>query len=62
MWDGMVVVIVDMHAGQNQGGLVGRMSGDAGALPECAVMTLITPPSRCAALGMVEPELVVFHG
>ena len=29
------------HAGQSQG--VGRMSGDAGAFPECVGNTLITP-------------------
>ena len=32
---------------------VGRMSGDAGALPECDVIHQITPPSSCAALGRV---------
>ena len=29
------------HAGQSQ--VVGRMSGDAGAFPECVGNTLITP-------------------
>ena len=33
-------VAAGKHAGQNQG--VGRMSGDAGAFPECEVNTLIT--------------------
>ena len=35
---------------------------DAQALAECKVKTLITPSSRCAALGMVEPELVGLPG
>ena len=37
------------------------MSGDAGARPECEVIYWwhpITPLSRCAALGRVEPELI----
>ena len=34
-------VVVGKHVGQSQG--VGRMSGDAGAFPECEVNTLITP-------------------
>ena len=41
------------------------MSGDAGAFPECVGNTLITPdrpPSRCAVLGRVEPELVGLPG
>ena len=40
---------------------VGRMSGDAGAFPDCEVIHgshPITPPSRCTALGRIEPELV----
>ena len=39
---------------------VGRMSADTGALPECDMNTLMTPvspPSGCAAVGKVEPEL-----
>ena len=43
-------------------GGIGRMSGDARALPECKVKTLITPPSRYTALAMVEPELVGLPG
>ena len=31
-------------------------------LPECEVKTLITPPSRCTALGRVEPKLVSLPG
>ena len=34
-------MVVGRHAGQCQG--VGRISGDAGAFPECEVNTLITP-------------------
>ena len=34
-------VVVDNHAGKKHG--VGRMSGDAGAFPECVVNTLIMP-------------------
>ena len=37
------------------------MSGDAGALPECEVKKMMTP-SRCAALGIVVPELVGLFG
>ena len=46
-------VVIGKHAGQSHG--VGRMSGDAGAFPECKVNTLITPDrtTRCAALGRV---------
>ena len=33
-------VVVDEHLGQSQ--VVGRMSGDAGAFPECEVNTLFT--------------------
>ena len=47
-------------------GGAGRMSGEAGALRECEVNTLMTPvappPSRCAALGWVESELVGLPG
>ena len=47
-------------------GWVGRMSGDAGELTECEVKTLMTtghtPPSRCAALDRVEPNLVSVPG
>ena len=38
------------------------MSGDAVALFECKVTTLITPPSICTALGRVEPEMVGLPG
>ena len=44
---------------------LGCMLGDVRALPECEVNSLvspITPPSRCAALGKVEPELVAVAG
>ena len=34
-------VVFGKHAGQSQ--VVGHMSGDAGAFPECAGNTLITP-------------------
>ena len=34
------------------------MLGDAGALSECEVNMPITPLSICAALDMVEPEIV----
>ena len=45
--------VVDcMHAGQSR---ESRVRGDA-------VMTLITPLSRCTAQGRVEPELVGFPG
>ena len=50
-------VVDGRHAGQGRG--VGRMPGDAVALPECEVQT---PPSWCAALGTVEPELVGLPG
>ena len=56
-------LVLGKHAGQSQ--VVGRMSGDAGAFPECVGHTLITPdvpPSRCAVLGRVEPELVGLPG
>ena len=33
---------------------VGFMVGDAGALTECEVKILITPPSKCKALGSGE--------
>ena len=44
---------------------VGRMSEDAGVLPECEVIHCRhpnSPPSRFAALGMVEPELFGLTG
>ena len=41
---------------------VGRMLADDGAHLEYEVKTGITPPSRCAALGRVEPELVGLPG
>ena len=47
-------VVDGMHAGQSQG--VSRMLEDAGAPPEFEVRTLITSPSRCAALVWVESE------
>ena len=34
-------LVLGRHAGQSQ--VVGRMSGDAGAFPECVENTLITP-------------------
>ena len=34
-------MVFDKHAGQSP--VVGRMSGDAGAFPECVGNTLITP-------------------
>ena len=34
-------VVLGKHAGQSQ--VVGRMSGDAGAFPECVGNSLITP-------------------
>ena len=43
------------------GGVV-HMSGDARELPECEVISLITPPSMCTALGRVEPEFVDLPG
>ena len=52
-----------MHAGQIQG--IGRMSGDAGALPEGEVIHRsipISPPSRCAALGRFESALFGLPG
>ena len=36
-----VELVLGKHAGQSQ--VVGRMSGDAGAFPECVGNTLITP-------------------
>ena len=42
--------------------VVGYMSGDAGAHPECEVVQPMTPLSWCTALGMVEPELVGLLG
>ena len=47
-------LVLGMHAGQSQ--VVGRMSGDAGAFPECVVNTLITPARttiqvRCSGYG-----------
>ena len=38
------------------------MSKDSRALPECEVILPITPPSWCAALGIVEPDLVGLQG
>ena len=38
------------------------MPGDAGTLSEFEVKTLMTPPSSCAAMGRVEPELVGLPG
>ena len=35
-------MVADRHAEQSQEG-VGRMSGDAGALPECKIWTMMTP-------------------
>ena len=56
-------LVLGMHAGQSQ--VVGRMSGDVRSFQECVRNTLITPfapPSRCAVLGRVEPELVGLPG
>ena len=36
-----IEVVDGMHAGQSR--RVGRMSGDAGAFPECELNTLMTP-------------------
>ena len=58
-----IEVVDGMHAGQSS--WVSRMSADAGPLPEFDVIhrwLTITPPSRCAALGMVELELVGLLG
>ena len=38
---GGMKLVLGKHAGQSQ--VVGRMSGDAGAFPECVGNTLITP-------------------
>ena len=41
-WLGVgIELVLCKHAGQSQ--VVGRMSGDAGAFPECMENTLITP-------------------
>ena len=56
-------LVLGWHAGQSQ--VVGRMSGDAGAFPECVGIHRlhpIVPPSRCAVLGRVEPALVGLPG
>ena len=63
----MCVVVMAMVGGMGAGMelVVGRMSGDAGAFPDCVGNTLITPDrivSRCAVLGKVEPELVGLSG
>ena len=49
-------LVLGKHAGQSQ--VVGRMSGDAGAFPECVGNTLITPDRttilvRCSGKGRV---------
>ena len=47
-------MVVDSHGYGGLGGIevvIGCMSGDAGAHPEYEVKTLMTSPSRCAALG-----------
>ena len=60
-WMGVgMELVLGKHAGQSQ--VVGRMSGDAGAFPECVGLHPIVPPSRCAILGRVEPELVGLPG
>ena len=56
---GRIEVVDAMHAVQSKG--FGRISGDAGALPEC-VWHPITPSSKCARLGRVESELVGLPG
>ena len=38
---GWMELVLGKHAGQSQ--VVGRMSGDAGAFPECVGNTVITP-------------------
>ena len=56
-------LVLGKHGGQIQ--VVGRMSGDVGAFPECVGIHLlhqIVPPSRCAVLGRVESELVGLPG
>ena len=55
-----IEVVVGRHVCQSQEG-VGWMLGDAEALPKCemnTLMTPVTPPSRCTALGSVEPNFV----
>ena len=49
-------VVDGMHVRQSQGG--GRMSGDARSSSRVRGDTLMTPPSRCAALRRVELELM----
>ena len=55
-------LVLGKHAGQSQ--VVGCMSGDAGAFPECVGNLLhpIVPPSMFAVLGRVESELVGLPG
>ena len=42
----------------DKAGVVGRMPGDAGAFQSVRWRHPITPPSTCAALGIVKLELV----
>ena len=50
-------LVLGTYAGQSQ--VVGRMSADAGAFPECVGNTLITPDRTTIH---VEPELVGLPG
>ena len=53
-------VVDGMHEGQSQG--VGRMLGDARALPDCEVIYWwhpITLPSRCKTLSFAKPESII---
>ena len=56
-------LVLGKHAGQSQ--VVGRMSEDAGALPECVWNTLITPDRttiQVRSSGYVGAELVGLPG
>ena len=52
-------VVEGMHVGLSQ--RIGRMSGDAGAFPECEVNTLMSPVHTATQV-RVEPELVGLPG
>ena len=62
-WMGVgMELVLGKHVGQSQ--VVGRMSGDAGAFPECVGNTLITPDRTTIQVRSsgVESELVRLPG
>ena len=59
MWAGMELVL-GRHAGQSQ--VVGRMSGDAGAFPECVGNTLVYPDRTTSVRGAPWSAANRLHG